>query len=169
MGCCEARMIPEGSLDLHRRYFSTGINKECQIPTKPEESLKSVKKTNSIFEIPKTREVRVPTSDVPIEIIKSKKRLTLTIFESKFLTEGTVLNITPGGLEGSERMCRDGVVIFGTKNEDIVNDFNFPDEDAMGKRHFEIKYDLARDTYKIKNLFGSGLFVKISNKLVSKN
>ena len=58
----------------------------------------------------------MPTVEIPIEIIKTKKRLNLTIFESKFLTEGTVLNITPGGLEGSERMARDGVVIFGTKN-----------------------------------------------------
>lgn len=47
-----------------------------------------------------------------------------------------------------------------------MNDFNFPEEDVIGKRHFEIKYDMQRDNYKIKNLFGSGLFVKITKKFV---
>jgi hypothetical protein len=67
-------------------------------------------------EIPKTKEVKIPSIEIPIEIIKTKKRLSLTIIESKYLTEGTVLYINPGGLEGSERMCRDGVVIFGSDN-----------------------------------------------------
>lgn len=68
-----------------------------------------------------TKEVKVPSVEIPIEIIKSKSRLVLTIFESKYISEGTVLNITPGGLEGSERMARDGVVIFGTKNVKFFN------------------------------------------------
>jgi hypothetical protein len=168
MGCCHKAMSPEGNMELHRRYYSTGLSnprESLKNQFKYELSLKNTK-SNSIIEIPKTREVRVPNSEVPLEIVKNKKRLSLTIFESKYLSEGTVLNINPGGLEGSERMCRDGVCIFGTKNEEIVNDFNFPDEDAMGKRHFEIKYDISRDVYKIKNLFGSGLFVKIKHKLV---
>jgi hypothetical protein len=42
--------------------------------------------------------------------------LYLRIFESKFITEGTILTINPGGLEGSERMAKDGVILFGTKN-----------------------------------------------------
>lgn len=67
-------------------------------------------------EIPKTKEVKIPTVEIPYEIVQTKKRLSLTIFESKYLTEGTVLKINPGGLEGSERMARDGVIIFGTKN-----------------------------------------------------
>lgn len=65
-------------------------------------------------EIPKTKEVKIPSIEVPMEIIKTKKRLVLTIFESKLLIEGTTLNIHPGGLEGSERMSRDGIVLFGT-------------------------------------------------------
>jgi hypothetical protein len=49
-----------------------------------------------------------------------------------------------------------------------VNDFNFPEEEGngIGKRHFEIKYDMSKDLYKIKNLFGSGLFIKLSKKTV---
>ncbi len=39
----------------------------------------------------------------------------------------------------------------------------------IGKRHFEIKYDILRDSYRIKNLFGSGLFVKIEKKLLLRN
>lgn len=173
MGCCESKISAESNIEFHRRYYSTGVTNHRE----NRESLKAEPKYNislkinenfSMFEIPKTREVRVPNCEIPIEIIKNKKRLTLTIIESKYLTEGTVLNISPGGLDGSERQCRDGVVIFGTRNDEIVNDFNFPDEDTMGKRHFEIKYEISKDTYKIKNLFGSGLFVKIKNRLVRK-
>lgn len=36
----------------------------------------------------------------------------------------------------------------------------------MGARHFEIKYDVPKDSYRIKNLFGSGLFIKIQKKTV---
>jgi hypothetical protein len=68
------------------------------------------------MDIPVTKEVRIPTIEIPNEIIKTKKRLYLRIFESKFIAEGTILTINPGGLEGSERMAKDGVVLFGTKN-----------------------------------------------------
>jgi len=74
-------------------------------------------------------------------------------------------------------MAKDGLTIFGSKNvnliiiylsqEECMNDFNFPDEEIIGKRHFEIKYDLHKDNYKIKNLFGSGLFIKINKTLVT--
>jgi hypothetical protein len=67
-------------------------------------------------EIPITREVKIPTVEIPNEIIKTKKRLALTIIEAKMLTEGAILIMNPGGLEGSERMAKDGVTIFGTKN-----------------------------------------------------
>jgi len=66
-------------------------------------------------------------------------------------------------------MAKDGIVSFGTKNDDNINDFNFPDEDIIGKRHFEIKYDIAKDNYKIKNLYGSGLFIKINKKTLLRN
>lgn len=68
------------------------------------------------MDIPVTKEVRIPTIEISNEIIKTKKRLYLRIFESKFIAEGTILTINPGGLEGSERMAKDGVVLFGTKN-----------------------------------------------------
>lgn len=67
-------------------------------------------------EIPLTREVRVPSVEIPYEIIRTKKRLALTVIEANFLSEGTVLHVNPGGLEGSERMAKDGIVTFGIKN-----------------------------------------------------
>jgi hypothetical protein len=54
--------------------------------------------------------------EIPYEIIRTKKRLALTVIEANFLSEGTVLHINPGGLEGSERMAKDGIVTFGIKN-----------------------------------------------------
>ena len=68
------------------------------------------------MDIPVTKEVRIPTIETPNDIIRNRKRLYLRIFESKFISEGTILTINPGGLEGSERMAKDGVVLFGTKN-----------------------------------------------------
>ncbi len=53
---------------------------------------------------------------IPLDVINTKRRLDLVIIESQFLPEGTVLNINPGGLQGSERMAQDGLVLFGLKN-----------------------------------------------------
>lgn len=58
----------------------------------------------------------MPSVEIPYEIIRTKKRLALTVIEANFLSEGTVLHINPGGLEGSERMAKDGIVTFGIKN-----------------------------------------------------
>jgi len=76
-------------------------------------------------EIPLTREVRVPSVEIPYEIIRTKKRLAITVIEANFLSEGTVLHVNPGGLEGSERMAKDGVVTFGIKNVNIKIIFDF--------------------------------------------
>lgn len=73
-------------------------------------------------------------------------------------------------------MAKDGVVLFGNKSKisDITakskisetflipNDFNFPDEELLGEKHFQIKFDLDNDKYWIKDLFGSGLFIKLT-------
>jgi hypothetical protein len=64
--------------------------------------------------------VKVPIAEIPYEIIRIKKRLVLTIIEAIHLPEDTVLNINPGGLEGSERMSKDGLVFFGPQNVRIA-------------------------------------------------
>lgn len=52
----------------------------------------------------------------------------------------------------------------------MKNDFNFPEEEYnIGKRHFVIKYDIESDEYKIKNLSGSGLYIKINEKMILRN
>ena len=120
--------------------------------------------------IPQTTDIKIPSMKIPIDIIQTKKQLQLTIFESKYLPEGRILMINLGGLVGSERNAQDGVTIFGVSNVESVNDFNFPEEESnIGKRHFEIKYDVAANDYKIKNLSGSGLYIKISKKTLLRN
>ena len=54
---------------------------------------------------------------------------------------------------------------------EVINDFNFPEEDSkIGKKHFEIKYDISVDEYKIKGMIGNnGLYIKISNKVLLRN
>ena len=73
-------------------------------------------KDNSYNDIPITKEVLVPQLRVPNDIIQNKKQLQLKIFESKYLSEGKILIINPGGLIGSERNAQDGITYFGVNN-----------------------------------------------------
>ncbi len=50
--------------------------------------------------------------------------------------------------------------------DEFLNDFNFPDEEAVGDRQFEIRYDIINNSYKAKNLIGTGLFYNIDKKMV---
>lgn len=123
-------------------------------------------------EIPQMKQITLPNKDVSIEAIKANKKLILTVIESKFLDPGTKLVINAGGLEGSERMSRDGVVLFGNKStskKSLTNDFNFPDEEQLGNKHFEIRFNLEKRKYFIKDLYGSGLFIKINYPIPLKN
>jgi hypothetical protein len=56
---------------------------------------------------------------IPLSIIQTKKQLQLLIFESKFLQEGKILLINPGGIIGSERDALDGITYFGVNNVKI--------------------------------------------------
>ena len=116
--------------------------------------------------------------------IHSNKRLKLTVIEGKYLPYNTTLIINKEGLEGSQRhynltdhnnIIKD--TYFGNKenienkNTQInsiinpntnhhINDFNFPDEETIGIKHSIIKYH--KENYYIKNLYGSGLFIKLN-------
>jgi len=90
----------------------------------------------------------------------------LKIIEANFIKEETLLHINPGGLESSERLAKDGVIYFGKQNDEFINDFNFPNDENVGDRQFEIKYDIIKNCYRAKNLFGTGLFFNIDKKLV---
>ena len=50
-----------------------------------------------------------------------------------------------------------------------MNDFEFPEEESKtGQSHAEIKYDKTLDAYQVKSLRGSGCFLKINKKIVTK-
>lgn len=127
---------------------------------------------NRSLEIPKMRELKLPNTQVLDSVINSRKKLILKVIEGKYLEVGTELIVNAGGLEGSERMAKDGVVIFGNKpvkKSSLMNDFNFPKEETIGEKHFQVKYDIARDEYFAKDLYGSGLFTKIKVPYLLKN
>jgi hypothetical protein len=138
---------------------------------------------SSQFDIPRLKELKLPNVQIPDYIINSRNKLVLKVLETKFLDPNLKIVINAGGLEGSERMAKDGVVLFGNKSKisDITakskisetflipNDFNFPDEELLGEKHFQIKFDLDNDKYWIKDLFGSGLFIKLTFPAVLKN
>ena len=101
--------------------------------------------------------------------INYKKYLYLTIKESKHNKIGTQLEITPLGLTNSTRNANDGVVYFGLHSLDFKNDFCFKAEEGVNKQHLEIKFDRDRPGYYVKNLNGSGVFIKIQDYLNLKN
>ncbi len=64
----------------------------------------------------------------------------------------------------------DGITYFGMNNTDYINDYNFPDNETnIGKRHFEIVYDINMNEYKIKSLLNNVLYIKITIKTILKN
>jgi len=92
--------------------------------------------------------------------------LFLTIKESKYNKVGQILKITPKGYEESSRKANDGIVYFGLHSLDFKNDFCFKAEEGVNKQHFEIKYEKENHLgYYVKNLNGSGVFIKIDEYL----
>lgn len=127
---------------------------------------------SKLIEIPRVRELKLPNIEVSESIIMSRKKLILKVVEAKYLEPGMELIINAGGLEGSERMSKDGIVLFGnrpTQKDAIQNDFNFPKEEQVGEKHFQIKYDIENDKYWAKDLYGSGLFMKLTQPIRLKN
>ena len=125
---------------------------------------------NSKYDIPKMKEIIIPQVEVHNEVIQLRKKLVLTVIEAKHLEVGTQLIINAGGLEGSERCCKDGVVLFGNRsNSKLDNDFNFPDEENVGNKHFEIRYFEDSDNYCAKDLYGTGLFIKVNQPIKLKD
>ena len=56
---------------------------------------------------------KVPHDRIPDSIINTKKKLKLTIKQSKYLSEGREFIINPGGLVGIQRNDKDGITLFG--------------------------------------------------------
>ena len=66
------------------------------------------------------------------------KNLEITVIESKVLTEGTKINISPFEINGKKHNM-DEVFSFGIGNDE--NDYNFPFEEKMGSKQFFIRYN----------------------------
>jgi len=100
------------------------------------------------------------------EPVNFNKRLYLRIKDSKFNKIGQVLEINQNGLIGSTRNANDGYVYFGLHSLDVKNDFCFKAEEGVNKQHFEIKFESHNKAgYYVKNLLGSGVFIKIEDYL----
>ena len=179
MGCCEPKNVLQ--FNTETELIGKKINRKIKLEgvTYPTQNMPNTESKNSSFssprdfpnkDIPQFREICYPQTKIPNEIIATGCQLQLTIFESKFLQEGLVLHINPGGLISSERQEQDGITYFGNNNRDKQNDFNFPEDDSnIAKRHFQIKYDISSDEYKVKNISGTGLYIRIQNKRILNN
>lgn len=176
-GNVEIKSIDVRNKNITNNYYSRYYSK-----TNSNQKSISAKSTD----IPKLKHIALPNNEIPKHIIESRKKLIITFIESKYIEYGTKLVINAGGLETSERMCSDGVVLFGNKvkqisnkslvnykkdkvSKKIENDFNFPEEEKIGEKVFEIKYFISDDKYKIKNLYGSGLFLKVKQTVLLTN
>ena len=97
-------------------------------------------------------------------------KLQIRIIESTAVEVGTLLSISPAGLENSKRIAHDFKVFVGsrlTENDQILNDFVIDEfTKGMGSRHFVIKYVVNCKNYFITDLGdGSGTFVKVIEPL----
>lgn len=137
-GCCEANKVLKFN-NRNELLMRNAIQSEARAEDRPKEIISkpisnleilSKKENDSMHshvrdfdtEIPQIKEMRIPSMKIPIDIIQTKLHLDLIILESKYLPEGRILCINPGGLVGSERNAQDGVTIFGVTN---VNNFKF--------------------------------------------
>lgn len=98
-------------------------------------------------------------------------KLQIRIIESSAVEVGTLLSISPAGLENSKRNANDFKVFVGSKlkeNDEIINDFVIDERSkGLGSRHFVIKYVHVKQKYCISDLGdGSGTFVKIISPLL---
>jgi len=106
-----------------------------------------------------TKEIYDETNDDEIHLKKnSYPTLILKVIDAKYLNRNTKLLITPSSV--NKRQFNDGDSFYFGKNDE-ENAFNFPLEENIGDRQFQIKYDLNLKTYVISDCRrGTGLFVK---------
>ncbi len=124
MGCCK----PTNTLSINKKTEITTLrddllkkNSSNKEKINIKQNLDSLKQNREYDEneIPNKTEAQIPSMKIPLSIIQTKKQLQLLIFESKFLQEGKILLINPGGIIGSERDALDGITYFGVNNVKI--------------------------------------------------
>ena len=81
------------------------------------------------------------TANYSIELIKDYKTLVMTVIEAKNLDVGTLITVTPYSVNGNKMKFSQNIV-FG--KEDQTNAYNFPKEENVGSKQFEINYDQSK-------------------------
>ena len=183
MGCCEAndQLLFNKKNELNtRKENEEFLNKLKSNFNNNDKSISNINKNLNINNSDSFNEIKLYNNvlnsnfhnlkKIPMDIINTKQILELKVIESQFIKQNEILTINPGGLVNSNRNALDGITYFGMNNTDYINDYNFPDNETnIGKRHFEIVYDLNMNEYKIKSLLNNGLFIKITIKTILKN
>lgn len=186
MGCCKSKVDENANINYDNEdelpsFEPNNIDKMRSNPTyddKDEFSLKAKgglhdnPKFNKTLDEEKAMETRTPNSfyNGGKNAANFNYHLILSVKESKFLLKDTKLEITPKGLIGSNRNADDGIVYFGLHNLEVKNDFCFKPDEGVNKQHFMIKFDSEKlPGYYVKNLNGSGVFIKINEVMVLKD
>lgn len=160
MGCCEINSLKnhshkESNIEINDSY----INKEFLSELDKIENGRII----SNYEIKKSSSNSNINSPSKKTIFNKEYSLLLTVIESKFIEVNKEIVISPEGMSNSLRNEYDGYSYFGNLNPDdpIKNDFIFPSDEKVGNKGFVIRYH--HGSYIIKDLKGSGLFMKINN------
>ena len=183
MGCCEAndQLLFNKKSELNtRKENEEFLNKLKNNFNSNDKSISNINKNININNSDSLNELKLYNNvlngqynnlkKISNDIINTKQILELKVLESQYIKQNEILTINPGGLINSNRNAMDGITYFGMNNTDYINDYNFPDNETnIGKRHFEIVYDLNMNEYKIKSLLNNVLYIKITIKTILKN
>ena len=183
MGCCEAndQLLFNKKSELNtRKENEEFLNKLKNNFNSNDKSISNINKNININNSDSLNELKLYNNvlngqynnlkKISNDIINTKQILELKVLESQYIKQNEILTINPGGLINSNRNALDGITYFGMNNTDYINDYNFPDNETnIGKRHFEIVYDINMNEYKIKSLLNNVLYIKITIKTILKN
>jgi hypothetical protein len=82
------------------------------------------------------------SANYSIEPNKEYKTLTLSVVEAKNMEIGSIITVSPYGVNNKKIINGHGM-IFGKENP--TNSYNFPCEENVGVKQFEINYDFSKN------------------------
>jgi len=176
MGCCEAR-----SEDYNSNYFLSytstkkidfnplfSVKSEyihSELPTGPDSIREEAKMKEEFLEknegeSPYIEPVRANGNIDP----RNFKTLQFKVIDGKYLEVSTTIKITPYEIN-DKTPFQEGKYYFG--KDPNSNDYVFPQEENVGHRQFEVRFDKNTGLYYIKDIReGTGSFIKIHKKQV---
>jgi len=99
-----------------------------------------------------------------IRAIRNSNLLKLIVIEAKHLEVNSEIILSQTHINGRHSQ-KELTFLFGKDADN--NDFNFPDEENVGKSQFEINYQADIQNYSLKDLnIGTGTFVKLINQQI---